>query len=119
MIALVPIGGDQLPAGFEHAQQFIGKSLLISDVGRALHGPHHIHAGIREIELEGIHHGEAARQIGGRELRGPLHLPRADADAEHVKAVAAGQAPAAAANAAAHIEHLGASGQAFQAAPLG
>ena len=90
VIALVPIGGDQLPAGFEHAQQFIGKSLLISDVGRALHGPHHIHAGIWEIELEGIHHRKAARQIGGCELCGPLHLAGADADTEHVKAVAAG-----------------------------
>ena len=46
VIALVPISGDQLPARLEHPQQFIGKALLVSDVGSALHGPHHIHAGI-------------------------------------------------------------------------
>ena len=91
-IPAVPVRHSQQTAGTENAKQFIRITLLVGHVGTCLHAPDRIKPPLGEVEIERIHHRKAtAAQIGGGQLPGPLDLGGADADAKHIKAVAAGQ----------------------------
>ena len=105
-VAAVPVRHRQPAARPQHPQQFIGVALLVGHVGTGLHAPHGVEAAIRQGEIQGIHHLEAAAgQAGGGQRRGAGDLGWTNADPKHVQTVIAGQDAGTAADAAAHVQH--------------
>ena len=88
-------------------------------MGGSLHAPNGVKAALRQVESEGVHHGEATvRRQGGRgEGLSPGNLRGTDADRQHIESVVARQDAGAPADAAAHIQHRAARGELIQSAP--
>ena len=105
-ITAVPVGHSQAPPWLQHAKQFIGIALLIGHVGTCFDTPHRIEVLVGELEIEGIHHREAAAEVFRREICGALHLGWADADAQHIKAIVPGKDASTTTDAAARIQQL-------------
>ena len=105
-ITTVPIGDSQSTTGFQHSQQFVGETLLVGHVRTRFNAPDAVKCSIRKRQVQCVHHFKTAGQICRREICGTFDLCGTDADTQHIKAIVPGQNSCAAADPAAHVEHL-------------
>ena len=86
-------------------------------MGSRFNGPHRIKLLVRQLQIQGIHDGEATGEPFRCQFGCTTDLGRTDADSQNIEAIVTGQDPRATPNATANIQDAAAGWQLVQTAP--